>query len=152
MAGDPSNILPWRWAPGQSGNPGGASVKRRQARRLRQALDVILADEAPAWLLGRLPPELAADCPPGVTFAELVALRLVWTAATAHHPQIILAAARMIVDAQAKPDTLEAREPKRPPTLPSTEERRQAVAEQLGVTLERDPAAPTTPETPGNVH
>lgn len=139
MAGDPSNLLPFRWVPGQSGNPGGASAKRRQARRLRQALDTILADEAPAWLLSRLPPELLADCPPGVTFAELVALRLVWTASTATKPSEVLAAAQLIISAQAKPDALEQREPTRPPRLESTEARRRAVAEQLGVELEPEP-------------
>ena len=139
MPGDPSNLLPYRWPPGQTGNPGGASAKRRQARRLRQALDTILADPVPDWLIGRLPPNLAADCPPGVTFAELVALRLVWTASTASKPTEILAAAQLIIATQAKPDALEQREPTRPPKLESTEARRRSVASQLGVELEPEP-------------
>lgn len=146
MPGDPSNLLPYRWAPGQSGNPAGASAKRRQARRLRQALDTILADEAPDWLLARLPPELAADCPPGVTFAELVALRLVWAASTATNPSSILSAAQLIIAAQAKPDALEQRDPTRPPRLEATEARRRSVASQLGVELEPEPAAEPAPD------
>lgn len=140
MPGDPSNLLPYRWAPGQSGNPGGWSANRRAARRLRQALDAVLADGVPDWLLSRLPPELLADCPPGITFAEMIALRLVWEASTASKPQTVLEAARLIVAAQAKPDALEAREAKRPPKLEATDDRRRSVAEQLGVELEAPPA------------
>lgn len=139
MAGDPSNLLPYRWAPGQSGNPQGASAKRRQARRLREALDVILGDEVPEWLIGRLDPQLAADCPPGVTFAELVALRLVWAAATADKAATVLAAGQLIMGAQAKPDAMAAREAVGAPKLETTEERRRQVADQLGVELEAPP-------------
>lgn len=149
MAGDPSNLLPFRWVPGQTGNPGGSSAKRRQARRLREALDTILGDETPGWLLDRLPPELAADCPDGVTFAELVALRLVWTASTATKPSEVLAAAQLIISAQAKPDALATREVVGTPKLDTTEERRRQVADQLGVNLE---APPKPAEAPDSVH
>lgn len=152
MPGDPSNLLPFRWVPGQSGNPGGASAKRRQARRLREALDTILGDEAPDWLIGRLPPELAADCPPGVTFAELVALRLVWAASTATKPSEVLAAAQLIIAAQAKPDALATREAAGPPKLDTTEERRRQVADQLGVELEAPADAARAAEAPDSVH
>lgn len=147
MAGDPTNLLPYRWQPGQSGNPGGWSANRRAARRLRQALDAILADGVPDWLVERLPPELVADLPPGITFAELIALRLVFAGATAKTPQATLEAARLIIATQAKADPLEPRTATRPPKLPATEERRRAVAEQLGVELD-EPAG----ERPPDVH
>lgn len=145
MAGDPSNLLPYRWAPGQSGNPGGWSANRRAARRLREALDTILADQVPDWLMGNLSPELAKDCPPGVTFAEMIALRLVWAASTATKPATVLQAAQLIIAAQSKPDALAPHEPKRAPKLESTEARRRAVASQLGVELEAEPVAEAPP-------
>lgn len=151
MAGDPSNLLPYRWTPGQSGNPAGASAKRRQARRLREALDTILADEVPDWLVGTLPDPLRADCPPGMTFAEMVALRLVWAASTANKPATVLAAAQLIVAAQAKPDAMAPRETVAPPKLETTEERRKAVADQLGVELEAEDQA-DGPEGAEHVH
>jgi len=142
LAGDPSNLLPFRWAPGQSGNPNGSSEKRRQARRLRQALDMILADEVPPFLAGRLDPQLLECCPPGMTFAELVALRLVWSASTSTDERSLLAAAQLIVTAQKKRDELEPPEVVAGPDLETTDERRRAVASQLGVDLDEPPADP----------
>lgn len=148
MAGDPSNVLPYRWAPGHSGNANGYSEGRRQARRLRQALDVILGEELPpAWLVDRLPEDVRAACPPGVTFAELIALRLVWAAATATKPAAVIAAAQLILQAQGKPDAMDPAPAAGPPVLEASEDRRRDVAAQLGVDLE-DPA----PEAPRDVH
>lgn len=151
MAGDPSNLLPYRWAPGQSGNPGGWSANRRAARRLRTALDTILADQVPDWLTASLPPQLAADLPPGVTFAEMIALRLVWAASTATQPATVIQAAQMILAAQSKTDALEPRVAKRAPKLEATEDRRRAVAEQLGVELDPPERSDETPP-PSDVH
>jgi hypothetical protein len=142
MPGDPSNLIPYQWAPGQSGNPSGGTAKRRAARRLREALDLVLGDEVPEWLISRLPPELVDDLPTGTSFAELIALRLVWAAATATNPSQVLTAASLILAATGKPDTLAAREAVGTPKLPTTEERRRSVAEQLGVILEPEPPAP----------
>lgn len=142
MAGDPSNLLPHRWAPGTSGNPRGYSDTRRVAKRVRQALDAILAEQVPDWLVETLPPNLAAELPDGVTFAELVALRLVLAASSTPKPQVLLEVARLIVAAQSKADALERPEPTRPPKLVATEDQRRAVAAELGVELDPPPAAP----------
>lgn len=141
MPGDPSNLLPFRWVPGQSGNPAGSSEARRAARRLRQALDAVLADGVPDWLTARLPPEITNDLPADVTYSEIIAARLVWAATTARDPKLVLEAARLIIAAQAKPDAMEQREAPAPPKLPTTEDRRRAVAEQLGVDLDPPPPA-----------
>jgi hypothetical protein len=142
MAGDPSNLVPYRWAPGQSGNPSGGTAKRRAAKRLREALDLVLGDEVPEWLISRLPPELVEDLPPGTSFAELIALRLVWAASTASNPGQVLAAASMILSATGRRDELATRESVSPPKLETTDERRRAVAAQLGVDLEDAPPPP----------
>lgn len=140
VAGAVGNLVPWK--PGQSGNPAGHSKARRQAKRLRQALDVMLEQEIPPGMLDGMPDEITESLPPDVTFAELIALRITWVAAISKTPSEILAAANMILSAQAKPDAFVEPPKTEPPRLPSTEERRQSVAEQLGVDL--------SAETPGD--
>jgi hypothetical protein len=145
MANDGSHLIPYRWAPGQSGNPTGGTAKRRAAKRLREALDQVLGGEVPEWLLSRLPPELVDDCPPGTSFAELVALRLVWLASMAQNPSQLLSAAAMILSSTAKPDALARPEAAGPPILPTTDERRRDIARQLGIDLDAS-------DPPENVH
>jgi len=127
-----------RFRPGQSGNPRGGSEKLRRRRRLREALDAILADEIPEELLTRVSPEVRALLPDGVTFAEMQALRLAMIAATGK-PGEVLAATAQILGAQAKPDREAPQAKPEPPRLPPTEERRRDVAAQLGVDLDSEP-------------
>jgi hypothetical protein len=58
-------------------------------------------------------------------------------AATATKPETILAAGQLILSAQQKPSPHDppGHKPK-PPILPSTEDRRRAVAQQLGLEVE----------------
>jgi hypothetical protein len=83
-----------------------------------------------------------------MTFAELVALRLIWSASTSIDERTVLAAAQLIVTAQKKRDELEPPAIVEGPDLVTTDERRRAVASQLGVDLE----APEPDPTAGNVH
>jgi hypothetical protein len=129
--GGSDNLIPWK--PGQTGNPNGSSNMRRKAKRLREALDLILRDPVPSPLLADLQAEVTDALPEGVTFAELIALRAVIFAARATRPAELMGAVALLLGAQAKPDELKAVEKVGPPILPSTEERRAAIAEQLGL-------------------
>jgi hypothetical protein len=131
MANDRNLVAPWK--PGESGNRRGNSEKRRRATKLREALDTILEGDAPEVLLRGLPAELVAVMPEGVTFAELIAMRVAIVGARSSDTATILAAANLILGAQTKPDPFAKPEPKTPPILPSTEERRQSIADQLGL-------------------
>jgi hypothetical protein len=128
------NLIPWK--PGQSGNPDGHSRKRRAQKRLRQALDAMLEQEIPPEMLEQIDERVRAALPDGITFAEIIALRVTWTAATAREPGQILQAASLILGAQAKPDQFSQPFKPEPPRLAPSDERRQAVADQLGVKLE----------------
>jgi hypothetical protein len=136
MAGDPTWLVPYQWKPGQTGNPSGHSKQRRAARRLREALDTVLGEQVPEWLLSRLPPELLEDLPPGISFAELLALRLVWAATTATTPGTIISAAQLVSSMQSKADALAPPAAHGPPILEPSDERRREVAAQLGIDLE----------------
>lgn len=129
-----------KWKPGQSGNPAGHSKGRRRAKRLREALDTILEQDVPEEYLERIDERTRASLPDGVTFSEIIALRLALIAATGSRPGDILAASSLILGAQAKPDDQAPPKKIGPPRLPSTEERRRAVASQLGL----DPEDETT--------
>lgn len=132
------NSLPTRWQPGESGNPRGHSEQRRRAKRLRRAVDAILEQTAPAEWLAAVPAKLAAILPPDVTVAEIIALRAALIAGTAPEDGDALAAMRVILSSSAKPDQTAPDVREGPPVLPSTEERRRAVAEQLGIQLETE--------------
>lgn len=143
MAGDPSNLLPFRWQPGQSGNPAGSSARARQARRLRSALDLLLAEAAPPWLihelqeLDDLPGDVLEELPPDTTIAEVIALRLTLVASLSPEPRRVLDAAALILRSTAKGDPLEPVDPvARVPELPTTDERRRAMARQLGLEVD----------------
>ncbi len=97
----------------------------------------MLEEQVPPEILAQIDPGMLETLPEGMTFAELVALRVTLLAATAKKPEHILGAANMILGFQAKPDpTIPPNKPE-PPRLPPTEERRKAVADQLGVTDEK---------------
>lgn len=125
------------WKPGESGNPKGSSAKAGRRRELREALNAILGSVPPDVLLNRIPDDLRDLLPAGFTFAEIIALRVALVAAAATKPEAILAAAHLILDAQAKPDIHAGHFQLKEPKLPTTEERRLAIARQLG--LEDDP-------------
>ena len=125
-------LVPWK--PGQSGNPKGGSAKQSQRKRLREALDTILESVPPESLLQQIPNEIIESLPTNVTLAEIIALRVALIAATAKKPEAVLAAAQLILNAQERPSN--ARPPRlapKPPILPSTEDRRRSIAEQLGI-------------------
>ena len=71
-----ANSIPTRWKPGQSGNPSGHSKGRRQAKRLRRAVDAVLEQEIPDEWLEQLDDRVLAVLPPDTTFAEVIAVRL----------------------------------------------------------------------------
>ena len=127
------------WKPGQSGNPGGGSAKRERKKRLRQAIDTVLESTPPESLLRHIPNEIREMLPRDVTFAEIIALRVAMVAATAAKPETILAAGQLILNAQEKPSPHDPprHEPKAP-ILPSTEDRRRAIAQQLGLEVETE--------------
>lgn len=122
------------WKPGQSGNPRGGSAKASRKKRLREAMESILASCPPEALMDRIPPGIRETLPGGITFAELIALRVAMIAASAEKPETVLSAGQLILNAQEK-GAPPPPAPRRPPILPSTEERRRAVAEQLGIDL-----------------
>ena len=134
MAGAVQNLTPWK--KGQSGNPNGHSKGRRRAKRLREALDTMLAEEVPPEILAQVDPGMLETLPENMTFAELVALRVALLASTAKKPEHILAASNMILGFQQKPDQVPPHERPKPPTLPATEEQRQAVMLELGISDE----------------
>ena len=125
------------WKPGQSGNPGGGSAKRERKKRLRQAIDAILESTPPESLLRHIPNEIREMLPRDVTFAEIIALRVTMVAATATKPEMILAAGQLLLNDQEKPSPHDppGHKPK-PPILPATEDRRRALAQQLGLEVE----------------
>ncbi len=131
MANEQNLRAPWK--PGEPGNPNGYSKGRRTATKLRQALDLILEQPVPPTLLAPLPDEVLDTLPDSVTFAELIALRVVIVGATAPKIEQILNAATMIMTAQARLDISPDLVQRLPPVLLGTEERRLAVAEQLGL-------------------
>ena len=126
------------WKPGESGNPNGSSAKAGRRRELREALDAILGSVPPAALLDLIPEDVRALLPVRVTFAGVIALRVALIAATAKKPETILAAGRLILDAQSKSDSRGTPAKAEPPILPSTEERRLAIARQLGLDDDQD--------------
>ena len=127
------NSIPTRWQPGESGNPKGHSEQRRRAKRLRRAVDAILEQPAPSEWLQRVPSEIARILPPDCTIAEIVAVRGALIATTALDDKDALAAMRTILAATAKPDQAAPVERGGAPVLPSTEERRRAIALELGL-------------------
>lgn len=132
---NPENLnLPW--VPGQSGNPKGHSEKRRKAKKLRQAFDELLALPIPDGLALELPAGL--ELPEGTTFAELIALRVIMVAARTPRVGDILSAASMVLASTAKPDITTPPPVWQTPVLPTTEQRRQAIAEQLGLGEQED--------------
>jgi len=126
-----ANLIPWK--PGQSGNPEGHSKARRKAKRLREALDLILEQEIPPELLLEISERVRGSLPTGVTFAEAIALRVSLLAVTTLDSSTLLGAASAILNAQAKPDVSIRPILAAAPKLPSTDERRAAVAAQLGL-------------------
>lgn len=132
MAGDPSKLVPFQWLPGTSGNPKGQSEARRRARRLREALDELLALDIPGRLLEQIDPDVLEMLPGDLSFAELLSLRLVMIAATARDAGDSLAAIRLVQNATQAPDPIGKPPSRFPPVLLSTEERRRSVLEQLG--------------------
>ena len=131
MSNGRDNLTPWK--PGQTGNPDGHSRKRRQAKKLREALDIVLESSVPDELLDTIPDDVRAILPENMTFAEIIALRVAIVAARASNPAEILSAANLIMGAQSKPDYGIPPQAIEPPKLESTEERRQAIADQLGL-------------------
>jgi hypothetical protein len=131
MANEANLIAPWK--PGETGNPKGHSAGRRKAKKLREALDIILEGDVPDVLLQELPAELLEAIPDDVTFAEIIAMRVAIVGARAQKTDQILSAANLILGAQTKPDLFSKPVDRTPPVLPSTEERRQSIAEQLGL-------------------
>jgi len=127
---NPENLNP-PWIPGQSGNPTGSSAGRRRATRLRQAFDDLLAVPIPEDIELDLPE--GVELPEGTTFAELIALRVIMVAARTPKVGDILAAAAMVLASTAKPDMALPPAVWKTPILPATEERRLAIAEQLGL-------------------
>lgn len=121
------------WKPGQTGNPAGHSKGRRTATKLRAALDIIVESAVPDELLRDLPSDVLQSLPDGITFAELIALRVVIVGARAPKLDQILSAANMILQAQTKPDLNGPPLERHTPILPATEERRLAIARQLGL-------------------
>jgi hypothetical protein len=107
-------------------------------RELREALDLVLGSVPPAALLDKLPDDLGELLPDSTTFAEIIALRVVLIAATATKPETILAAGRLILAAQSKPDPHAGHFMPDAPKLPATEERRLAIARQLGLEGDRN--------------
>jgi len=128
-----ANSIPTRWQPGESGNPRGHSANRRQAKRLRRALDVVLEQELPPEWLEQLDDRVREVLPPDTTFAELVAVRLALIAGTSRDALEVLGAARVILGATQKPDQAAPPSKLGDPVLPGTEERRAAIAKQLGL-------------------
>jgi hypothetical protein len=131
MANEANLVAPW--PPGTTGNPNGYSEGRRKATRLREALDVMLEDEIPELLLDSIPEEMQAIIPPGITYAEFVAMRVLMVATRSDRPETILGASNLLLNATAKPDHFAPPPQRTPPLLPSTEERRAAIASQLGL-------------------
>lgn len=132
MAGAVGNLVPWK--PGQSGNPKGYSEGRRKAKRLREALDALLEEGIPPELLDQLDSKTLELLPEGITFAELLALRAVMIGGFSRDHGDVLAAVRSIFAATEKPDPIGKPPTREAPVLPTTEERRSAVLEQLGIT------------------
>lgn len=106
MAGNGN--LPTQWKPGESGNPAGSSEKARSRRRLRDALGVLMANEAPDALKAALPDELLEMLPQDLTIAELQAFRVVMVGSLSKKPAEILEAARIVLnlekDTASEPD------------------------------------------------
>ena len=135
---NPENLNP-PWKPGETGNPAGYSNGRRTATKLRNALDIMLEQAVPDELLVEMPPEMAALLPDGITFAELIALRVVILASRAPKLEQIISSASLILNAQARPDMMAPPDERTPPMLPTTEARRLAIAEQLGLVKPKKP-------------
>lgn len=130
------NSLPTQWRPGQTGNPKGGSKGRRQAKRLRLAVDAILEQTAPEEWLACVPKHVAAILPPDCTIAEIIAVRAALIAGTASENGDALGAMRTILAATQKPDQAAPVPVGGDPKLPGTEERRAAIAKQLGLEVE----------------
>lgn len=127
------NSIPSRWKPGQSGNPTGGSKSRRQAKRLRRAVDAVLEQQIPDEWLETIDARVLAVLPPDTTFAEVIAVRLALAATHGRDISDILGSVRTILMATEKPDQAEPSTVLGNPVMPGTEERRAAIAKQLGL-------------------
>lgn len=142
-AGDPRsnpvpNSIPSRWQPGQSGNPTGGSNSRRQAKRLRRAVDAVLEQQIPDEWLETIDARVLAVLPPDTTFAEVIAVRLALAATHGREISDILGSVRTILMATEKPDQAAPSTVLGDPVMPGTEERRAAIARQLGLDDQAD--------------
>jgi hypothetical protein len=128
------NLLP-PWASGQTGNPRGGSQKVRDRKRARQWIETLSEESIPDDLLTQLratSPVFADLLPKGVTFGFAEALRLHIIAIMGKPSETLAAMAildQIIPAHRAPPEQLE------PPLLPTTEERRRAMAAELGIEL-----------------
>ena len=102
---------------------------------MRGALDAILEDRVPDAFLEKLDPKILETLPEGITWNEVIALRVVMAAATADRPADVVQAANLILGTQSELVEEPAKLP--PPILASTEEQREECARELGVTLEK---------------
>lgn len=127
------NSIPTRWQPGESGNPAGHSKARRQAKRLRRAVDAVLEQNIPDEWLEQIDERVLAVLPPDSTFAEVVAVRLALIATHGRESGDVLSAVRTLLVATEKADFSAAAPVSPEPVMPSTEARRQAIARQLGL-------------------
>lgn len=122
---------------GQSGNPGGCSRKVRARTKLREALDAIATDRIPEVWLDRMDPDLVATLPEKITWAQLIALRVILIGATSSKSAEVMAAAGMIAGTQdailPDPEKLGS------PVLTATETQRKEIAAELGV---EEPSGP----------
>ena len=106
-------------------------------------MEAILESTPPESLLRLLPDDVRDMLPADVTFAEIIALRVTMVAATAPKPESILAAGQLILNAQEKSNPNDPPPHKlKPPILPSTEDRRRAIAQQLGLELDAENDGP----------
>jgi len=122
-----------RFLPGESGNPSGGSDKIRKRRAVAEWVDEVSKQEIPLPLLERLRDtagEFAELIPEGATFGFAIALRLNMIALGGKTGEALSAIGylqRNDIPIELDPEGLS------PPKLPATEERRKAIASQLGV-------------------
>jgi hypothetical protein len=133
-------LIPWK--PGQAPNPRGSSAKVRRRKLLRESLDLILGSIPPEALLKHIPEDIRDALPKSFTFADLIAMRVVLVAATANEPRHVLEAGKLILGAQEKGQGVPPAHKPKPPILPSTEDRRRAIAQQLGLDIDAENDGP----------
>jgi hypothetical protein len=132
---DTSGLVPFKG----SGNPGGGSKRRTTRKQVRGWIESIAEAEIPPNLLDVIrdkQPAFYGLLPPGVTFGFAEALRL-HIIAVCGKPAETLAALALVDKIIPEPSRPPA--PIEPALMPSTEELRQAMAEELGVDLVLDP-------------